>query len=224
MPVGDAYGFGGSAPVRSTIMPVVLGPAVPREVEHRLLVGAREVEIAARGGQLVAERRAAGDDLARGRDDGALADHVAALLAAALGDAHHPGGILVRARLHHQVVVEGAEEIVLGRGRIVHGGVVAEADQLHPLQAHHAIGLGPAPVIADAHADDAVEGAPHREAEIAHVEVALLEVLEGAPGLVLGVAGQVHLPVLADEAPRAVHQDRRCCSGARGRPRSSSSA
>ena len=35
------------------------------------------------------------------------------------------------------------------------------------------------------------------QAEIADLEIALLEVLEGAPGLVLGMAGQVDLAVFA---------------------------
>ena len=104
--------------------------------------------------------------------------------------------------------MEGAEEVVLGRGRVVHRRVVAEQDHLHALEPHHAVGLGPAPVIADAHAEQPAEGAPDRPAEVAHVEVALLEVLEGAPRLVLRVAGQMDLPVLADEAARLVDQDR----------------
>ena len=85
----------------------------------------------------------------------------------------------------------------------------SRADQLRSLQAHHPIRLGPASVIADAHAHDAVEGAPHREAQVAHVEIALLEMLEGAVGLVLRVPREVDLSILADERSPAVHQDGR---------------
>src|SRR2546428_13512513 len=58
--------------------PGVLGPPVPREGEHRLLVGAREIEVTAGHAKLVLQGRAHGDRLPRGRHDSALADHVAA--------------------------------------------------------------------------------------------------------------------------------------------------
>ncbi len=87
--------------------------------------------------------------------------------------------------------------------------VVAEHDHLDVLQAHHAVGLGPAPVIADAHAEVAAHRLPHAKAQVADLEVALLQVLEGAPGLVLGVARQVDLAVLAGDLAGAIDQDRR---------------
>ena len=87
--------------------------------------------------------------------------------------------------------------------------VVADQHQLHALQAKHAEGLGPAPVVADQHADAAAQRLPHREAEVAHLEIALLQVLELALGLVLGVAGQVDLAILADDRARIVDQDGR---------------
>src|SRR5215472_15369096 len=189
--------------------PIVAWLAMTGEVEHGLLVGAAEVEVAAGHRQLVVEGGAHGDGLSRGRDDRALPDHVAALLAAALGHSHHPRGVLVGASLHHELVVEEPEGVVLGRGRVVHGRVVAEENHLDVLQAHHAVRLRPPPVVADAHAEEAAEGAPHAEAEVAHLEVALLEMLEGPPRLVLRVSGQVHLPVLAHDRPRLVDEDRR---------------
>src|SRR5438445_8206657 len=188
--------------------PVVLGPPVTREVEHRLLVGARAIEVAAGHAELVLEGGAHGDRLAGGRDDLALADHVAALFPAALGHTHHPRAVLICPRAHDEPVVEVRQEVVLGRRRIVYGRVVAEEDHLHALETHDPVRLGPAAVIADAHADEPAEGAPHAPAEIPHVKIALLQVLEGPPGLVLGMAGQVDLPVLAHDAPRRVHQDR----------------
>ena len=101
------------------------------------------------------------------------------------------------------------EVVVLGRGRIVHRRVVAQHDHLDALQPHHAIGLGPAAVVADRHADDAAERAEHREAQVADFEIALLEILERTPRLVLGVAGQVNLAVLAEDAAVLVDENRR---------------
>src|SRR5262249_28973338 len=71
-----------------------------------------------------------------------------------------------------------------------------------------AIGLRPAPVVADAHSDDAAEAAPHREAEIAGLEVALFEMLMLASGLRRVVAGQMNLAVLADDRAGLVDEDR----------------
>src|SRR5262245_43296412 len=105
------------------------------------------------------------------------------------------------------MIVEGAEQIVLGRGRVVHGRVVAKADQLYTLKAHDPVRLRPAPVIADAHADQAAERAPHREAQVPHLEVALLEVLERPIGLVLGMAGEMDLPIAPDDLARAIRED-----------------
>ena len=47
----------------------MLGPAVPREVEDRRLVGPAEVEVAAGDRELVAQRQRLRHDLARRRDD-----------------------------------------------------------------------------------------------------------------------------------------------------------
>src|SRR5581483_11065233 len=74
-------------------------------------------------------------------------------------------------------------------------------------QAHDAPGLGPAPVIADAHAEYAAHEAPHREAEVAGFEVALLQVLVAALPVELGMARQMHLAVLADDGAAAVDED-----------------
>ena len=98
--------------------------------------------------------------------------------------------------------------VVVGRRRVVQGRVVAEQHHLDVLQAHDAVGLGPAPVVADAHAHVAAERLEHREAEIADLEVALLEMLERPLGLVLGMARQMDLAVLADDLAVALDQDR----------------
>ncbi len=98
--------------------------------------------------------------------------------------------------------------VVVGRGRVVQRRVVAQHHHLDVLQTHHAISLGPAAVVADAHAHVAAERLEHREAEIADLEVALLEVLERPLGLVLGMARQVDLAVLAGDAAVTLDDDR----------------
>src|SRR5215213_10676734 len=69
--------------------------------------------------------------------------------------------------------------------------------------------LGPAAVVADAHAKDAVEHAPDREAEVAGLEIALFQMLVAALRVVFGMAGQVHLAVAADDRPVATDEDRK---------------
>src|SRR5262249_59308813 len=76
-------------------------------------------------------------------------------------------------------------------------------------QRQHAERLRPAPVVADAHAEDAAERAPGRKPEVPRLEVALLEMLVRALGVEILMAGQMHLAVLADDAAPLVHQDRR---------------
>src|SRR5216684_4650748 len=87
--------------------------------------------------------------------------------------------------------------------------VVAERDDLDPLQAHDAVGLGPAPVVADAHADDRILHAPYWKALVADVEIALFEVLERRVRQVLRVPRQMDLAVAPDNMPGRVDQDRR---------------
>lgn len=127
------------------------------------------------------------------RDDDALADHVGAFLDAAFGGADHPGRVLVGAGLHGKMAVELGQAVDIAVAGVIVRGVVAEHDHLDALQAHDAISLGPAAVVADAHAHDAAETAPHLEAVIAWLEITLLQVLVRAAGLRLGMAGQMHL-------------------------------
>src|SRR5690606_10058317 len=82
-------------------------------------------------------------------------------------------------------------------------------DHLHALQAHHAIGLRPAAVVADAHAEASAEKIPDAETEIARFEIAFLEMLEASVALVLGMTGQVDLAVLGDDSASLVDDDRR---------------
>src|SRR4029078_4812813 len=78
------------------------------------------------------------------------------------------------------------------------------------LQAHDAKGLGPAPIVANALADPHVvlEHLPDGEAEIAVLEVLLLEMLVRHVRTMVVMARQVDLAVLADHAPVRSDQDR----------------
>ena len=179
---------------------------MPIEVEGRFLVGQAQIQVATRDRQLIALGRAGGHDLARRRDDAAAADHFAALFLAGLGHAHNPGAVLIGARLHDQVVVEHGQVVMFRRG-VVHRRVVAEQDHLGPLQAHHTIGFRPAAVIAQGHAHHAAKAPPDAEFA-ARLEVALLQMLEGAPRLMLIMSGQMDLAVLPDYGAVLPHQDR----------------
>ena len=86
--------------------------------------------------------------------------------------------------------------------------VVAERDDLDPLQPHDPVGLGPAPVVADAHADDGVHEAPDPEPLVADIEIALFEVLERRLRQVLGMPRQMDLAIAPDDAARRIDQDR----------------
>src|SRR4029450_92986 len=95
-----------------------------------------------------------------------------------------------------------------GRG-VVARRVLADAHQLDALQTEHAVRLRPAPVVADEHADGAAERRVHGKAEVAGLEVALLEVLEPPPRLVLTMAGEVDLAVPAYLGAVGTHEHRR---------------
>src|SRR3546814_7987401 len=70
------------------------------------------------------------------------------------------------------------------------------------------LGLGPAPVVTDAHADLGSHGRPDTEALVADLEILLLKVLERRLRLVVGMARQMDLAVTADDAARLVDQHR----------------
>src|SRR5215203_3476735 len=159
---------------------VVLDPAVALEVEDRLLAEARGVQVAVVHEDAVLLALELGDDLAVGVHDAGSAHAVVAVFGAGLGDGDDPGGVLVGAGLEREAVVkEALLDRLAGLLRVHRRRVEAEHDELDALQAHDAVGLGPAPVVADAHADDAAEHAPDREAEVARLEIALLEMLMG---------------------------------------------
>ena len=186
----------------------MLDTAVLGEVEHRLLAHLHQVEAQIGDDQLVLQRLRLGDDLARGLRDQRPADHADTFLDAGLRRGDDIARILIGAGLHDEVVVEVAQMLRLEGGGVLVRCVVAERDDLRPLQAHRAVGFRPAAVVADRHAVDGAHGAPDREAEIARLEIALLQMLPGAVRLMLGMTGQMHLAVLADDTALVVHQDR----------------
>src|SRR5438309_6661706 len=124
-----------------------------------------------------------------------------AILDTGLRNAYDPGRVLVGTGLRGEPVVEqpllGPLLVLLGIDR---GRVVADQHHLDALQTHDAIGLRPAPVVADRHAEDAAKGTPDVEAEITRLEVALLQMLEGALRIELRMARQMNLAVGPDNS------------------------
>src|SRR5260370_22849895 len=90
---------------------------------------------------------------------------------------------------------------VLGRG------VVAERHDLDPLETHDAERLRPAPIVADAHADDRVECAPDFESLVADIEITLFEMLEWRLRQGRGLPPQLELAIAPDHPPVRLHQD-----------------
>src|SRR5437660_1403999 len=86
----------------------MLDPAVALEVEDRILVELRVVEIDLADNQLVVLCLRLGDDLAIRIDDTASPEQRMAVLDAALRGRDHEGGILIRAGLHREAMVEQA--------------------------------------------------------------------------------------------------------------------
>src|SRR5579875_2894862 len=72
-------------------------------------------------------------------------------------------------------------------------GCCSRARRFQRLQAENAPGLGPAAIVANAHADDRVTKPPDPEAVIADVEIALFEMLKRSLGQMVGMARQMDL-------------------------------
>src|SRR5680860_1186182 len=141
-------------------------------------------------------------------DDGRAAKHRMAILDAGFGDGYNPRAVLVGAGLHGQIIVEGSRFLGFVRIlRVCRRRVETDEYHFNTLQPHDPVGFGPAPVVADAHADDAAERAPYPETGIARLEVFLLQMLEGAFRIKLVVAGQVGLAVRADNRTFPVDED-----------------
>jgi hypothetical protein len=186
----------------------VLGTAVGGEIEHGPLEVRRQPDVAIEADHLVLLGLRAHRDLAGRRDDERVAEHAEAVLEAALGGLDEPGGVLERHRLRHDEVVVHPERRRLGVVQVLGRSVEAERHDLCALQRQHAERLGPAAVVADQHAGNRVQVPPDAKAQVADLEVLLLEVLERGLGLVVGVPGQVDLAVLADDRAVGRDQDR----------------
>lgn len=186
--------------------PVVLGPPVLGEIEDVLAEVVAQREVGVDDEHLVFLALRLRDDLPAGRDDGGAADHVEAVFGPALGRSRDPHRVLVGRGLQRQQVAGHAQVRRLAPVDVPARRVVAQHGELGALQAHHAEGLGPAPVVADAHADPRAERLPDLEALIANLEVLLLQVLERRLGLVVRMAGQMDLAVAADDVRLVVHQ------------------
>ena len=180
--------------------------AVAVEIVEALIGGAHR-EVAVGHDQLVAPTLGQRDHHAGGCDDAAMGQHVDALLRPRLARGRDPDPVLIGGRLHADEVMEGAKLVMLRPVRQLRGRVVAEDHHLRPLQRHHPIGLGPAPVVADRHADLGPEGLEDGKAQIAGLEIHLLQMLEGQVGDVHIAAGHMDLAILADDAARPIDED-----------------
>ena len=100
------------------------------------------------------------------------------------------------------------EAVDLRMPGMVVGRVVAQQHHLDRAQGHDPVGLRPAAVVADAHSKVAAHGLPDRKPEVAGLEVAFFEMLEGALRPVVGMARQVDFSILADDGAAVVHQHR----------------
>jgi len=90
----------------------------------------------------------------------------------------------------------------------MNGRVVANHDQFNTLEAHLSVGLGPAAIVARGHPDDPVKGPVDRETLVGFLEVAALEMLEWAPGLIVVVPRDVDLSIFGDDASVSLDEDR----------------
>src|SRR5271168_4059563 len=124
---------------------------------------------------------------------------VRALLLTRFRDADHVHAVLVAGRLHHEMVMERAEVIVDRLPRYVCGRIVAEHDDFGALQRHYPIGFRPSSVIADRHADAAAGEIPDAETIRRHVEITLFQVLVRHIRAMIGMSGQMHLAIFADD-------------------------
>src|SRR6516225_2422338 len=105
-------------------------------------------------------------------------------------------------------MVEHPQMHRLGMMDVLGRSVVAECDDLHPLQAHDTKRLRPAPVVTNAHADDRIERPPYLEALVANIEIPFFEMLERRIGKMLGMSGKVDLAVAPDDPPIGLEEDR----------------
>src|SRR4051794_40196884 len=97
---------------------------------------------------------------------------------------------------------------MIGCCRVMERRVVAQQNHLNTLQPHDSIGLGPAPIIANAHSNHAAESSRYRESKVADLEIRFLQMLESAPRLVVGMARQVNFAILECPVALFIDEDR----------------
>ena len=110
--VGRAFYRWHSAGLRTDQI-VVLGAPVGLKLERCLLEEHASVEVAVVENQFVVGSLAQGHDLAVRIDDARTGHQITVVLGAGFGHAGHPASVLVRARLHAQMIVVYAVVIVL---------------------------------------------------------------------------------------------------------------
>jgi len=82
--------------------------------------------------QFIAKGCAFGNDFSGWRDNTTAADQIAAFLASGLGNANHPGAVLIGAGLHDKMVVKVLQVIVLRRRWIMNRSIIAQQHKFHP--------------------------------------------------------------------------------------------
>ena len=165
------------------------------------------VQVSIRHNHLIAKRAGLRHDFTGWRHDHTAAHQLKPVFATRLGDANDPGAVLISAHLHRHMVMHHAEVRRFWATAIAGWRVVAKHHQLNALQAHHPVCLRPAPVIAERHAHNAAHGPPDWPAKITHFEIALLKVLPWQGIVILNVARQMHLAILADNLARFINQN-----------------
>src|SRR5690606_37085556 len=186
---------------------IVLRPPMPLEIKYVTPVAVGQRHIAYIVDDFIVFGKRLDGDFAGGRHDARAADHMDAFFYAGLGRGGDPAGVLVGRGLQRKMVVMSRQVPWLAQAPVSGGRVVTHHDQVHGLQAHDPVSLGPAAIVADAHADTHVARVEYRKAQVAHLEVLLLQVLYGIAVLRLRIARNVDLAILADDGAVAVHQN-----------------
>lgn len=88
---------------------VMLRPAMSGEIEDGRFVECAIIQIRIRHDQFIAERARLGHNFSRRRHNHATAHQLKPIFRPSLGDANHPGAILVRPHLHRHVIVHHTE-------------------------------------------------------------------------------------------------------------------
>src|SRR5689334_9303463 len=186
----------------------MLDAAMFLEIEHGAPEVFAELQVERRRNQLVLLGQRERGDLPGRRNDRRAAYHRMPVLSAAFRRRQYPSSVLIGAGLQRQQMVKHPEMLGLAMMDVLDGRVVAERDDLDPLQSHDAVRFGPAPVVADAHTHDRVLHAPDAETFVPDIEIALLQMLERRLREMLGMAGEVDLAVAADDMPGGIDEDR----------------